>query len=251
MKVLVAFCVIEGESSCIIIFKSYKMKKKIVLLVFIVFGIAMSKSQDRDQDRDMDRIQDRLMLVDGDVLQIRDRDQIRLNDELVLSDATIVNPNGTFQTKDRKQLRLKDGECLDMDGIKYRNEYQYRYKVKQEDKGLSQAQIQERNKDRSVLMQIDGNVYLLKNQFQKQLQQRYNFADGGFVDTDGSYLTRDRKQLRLMDGECLNMDGEKFKNAYAHREMETKKKMNTKKKMIGKKMPKKSIKGTKKVNKGY
>lgn len=227
------------------------MKRKIVVLVFIVFGIAMIKSQEKDQDRDMDRIQDRFMLVDGDVLQIRDRDQIRLNDKLVLSDATIVNPNGTFQTKDRKHLRLKDGECLDMDGIKYRNEYQYRYKVKQEDKGLSQAQIRERNKDRSVLLQIDGNVYLLKNQFQQRLQQRYNFANGGFVDTDGSYLTPDRIQLRLMDGECLTMNGEKYKNMYAHREMETKGKMNKQKKIIGKKMPKKSIKGNKKVNKGF
>jgi hypothetical protein len=227
------------------------MKKKVLVIVFIVFGIAMTNAQDRDQDQDRDRIQDRFMLVDGDVLQIRDRDQIRLNDEYVLSDATIVNPNGIFQTKDWKQLRLKDGECLDMDGIKYRNEYQYRYKVKQENKGLSQAQIQERNRDRSVLMQIDGNVYLLKNQFQKQLQQRYNFANGGFVDTDGSYLTRDRKQLRLMDGECLNIDGEKFKNMYAHRKMETKKNMISQKKIMSKKMPKKSIKGHRKANKGF
>jgi hypothetical protein len=43
--------------------------------------------------------QDRLMLVDGDVLQIRDRDQIRLQDKIILTDGTTVNPDGTFQKK--------------------------------------------------------------------------------------------------------------------------------------------------------
>ena len=227
------------------------MKKKVLVIVFIVFGIAMINAQDKDQDQDRDRIQDRFMLVDGDVLQIRDRDQIRLQDQIVLSDETTVKPNGVYLTKDQKQYRLRDGECMDMDGIKYRNEYQYRHKVQQENKGLTNAQIQERNKDRSVLMQIDGNVYLLENQFQQRLQQRYNFANGGFVDADGAYVNRDREQLRLRDGECLNMDGEKFMNTYMHREMMTKRNANAKKSMISKKVPKKAIKRNKKANKGY
>lgn len=227
------------------------MKKKVLVIVFIVFGIAMINAQDKDQDQDRDRIQDRFILVDGDVLQIRDRDQIRLHDHIVLSDETTVKPNGVYLTKDQKQYRLRDGECMDMDGIKYRNEYQYRFKVQQENKGLSNAQIQERNKDRSVLMQIDGNVYLLENQFQQRLQQRYNFANGGFVDSDGAYMTRDREQLRLRDGECLNMDGEMFKNSYMNRERLTNRKSNSKKSMISKKAPKKAIKRNKKVNKGF
>jgi hypothetical protein len=44
-----------------------------------------------DQDQDQDQKQDRLMLVDGDVLQIRDRDQIRLQDKIILTDGTTVN----------------------------------------------------------------------------------------------------------------------------------------------------------------
>jgi hypothetical protein len=46
-----------------------------------------------------DQDQDRLMLVDGDVLQIRDRDQIRLQDKIILTNGTTVNPDGTFQKK--------------------------------------------------------------------------------------------------------------------------------------------------------
>ena len=88
------------------------------------------------------------MLVDGDVLQIKNRDHIRLQEKITLNDGTIVNPDGTFQTKDRIKLQLKDGSCLDNDGIYYRNDYQYQYKIKQENKDLTEVQIQNRNQNR-------------------------------------------------------------------------------------------------------
>ena len=106
------------------------MKKALLLIAFVVLVTTAISAQDKVQDRDRDQI--RLMLVDGDVLQIRDRDQIRLQDPIRLNDGTTINPDGTYLTKNRKQLRLQNGECLDMDGVKYRNEYQYRYKIKQE-----------------------------------------------------------------------------------------------------------------------
>ena len=88
-------------------------------MVFVTTG-----RQDQDQTHDKDR--DRLMLVDGDVLQKRDREQIRLKDKVTVNDGTVINPNGTYITRDQVRLRLKNGECLYMDGVKYRNEYQYR-----------------------------------------------------------------------------------------------------------------------------
>jgi hypothetical protein len=93
--------------------------KRLLIIVFAVLGSTALFAQDQDQDR--------LMLVDGDVLQIRDRDQIRLQDKIILTDGTTVNPDGTFQ-KRGDRLRLRDGECLDMNGVKYSNEYQYRSK---------------------------------------------------------------------------------------------------------------------------
>ncbi|MEQ8421099.1 MAG: DUF6799 domain-containing protein, partial [Arenibacter algicola] len=86
------------------------MKRIIFTMVFIAFGSIMLNAQDQDQLRDRD--QDRLMYVDGEVLQIRDRDQIRLQDPLTLNDGTVVNPDGSYITRDKDRLRLKDGECL-------------------------------------------------------------------------------------------------------------------------------------------
>lgn len=189
------------------------MKKIVFFIALAVFGTVALTAQDQDRNRD----QDRLMMVDGDVLQIRDRDQIRLRNPLTLNDGTILYPNGTYKTRNGKQLRLQDGECIDMYGIKYNNEYQYRYKVRQENKGLTMAQIQERDQNRVHLMLVDGEVVQIRNQSQNRLQEKLDLGNGMVVNPDGSYQIKDRKQLRLQDGECLSMDGKTFKNMYLHR----------------------------------
>lgn len=213
------------------------MKKVFLLAAFIVLGTNALTAQ--DQDKIQDRDQDRLMMVDGDVLQIRDRDQIRLQEPITLEDGTIVNPDGSYITGDRDRLRLKDGECLDNNGVKYRNEYQYRYKVEQENKGLSQTTIQERNQNRFQIMMIEGEAFQILNREQNRIQDEVNLGDGIIVNPDGSYQNEERKQMRLKDGECINMDGAMFKNTYQHRKMISQKKMMGNKKMMMKKGAKK------------
>ncbi|WP_445955551.1 DUF6799 domain-containing protein [Yeosuana sp.] len=195
------------------------MKKMLYLIVLVALGTTTITAQDQNQDKDQDQDQVRLMLVDGDVLQIRDRDQIRLKDKVTLTDGTVINPDGSYLTRDRAQLRLKDGECLDMNGIKYNNEYQYQFMVKQNNKGLSEDQIQQRSQNRTHFMLVDGEMLQIKNQSQNRLQQKLTLQNGIVVNPNGVYQTRERKQLQLKDGECLNMSGEMFKNTYQHRKM--------------------------------
>ena len=199
--------------------KFKRMKKMFFLLVFATLGAAALTAQDHDRDRIHDADQDRLMTVDGEVLLIRDHEPILLQGRLTLCDGTIVNTDGTYLTKDLKRLRLHDGECLDNDGIKYRNEYQYRFKVKQENQGLSQAKIQERDQNRFQLMLIDGEMFQIMNQFQKRLQKKMNLGNGTVIRPNGNYQTIDHKLILLLDGECLNMAGEMFHNTCVHQQM--------------------------------
>jgi hypothetical protein len=201
----------------------------------------MLTAQERDRDRIQDQDRTKLVMVNGEMLELRDRAQNRLSEQQTLTDGTVVYPDGTYQTKDGKRLRLQDGECLDGDGIKYRNEYQYRYKVNQENKGLAQNQVEARNQNRLQYMLVDGEMYQIENQFQNRLQTQMNLADGGTVNPDGTYQTRDRKQLKLQDGECLNLDGEKFKNLHQQRKMMVQKNMQANKKMMKKTGVKKPI----------
>ncbi len=171
------------------------MKKILVMAACVALGTTMLTAQERDQDRIQDQDRTKLVMVDGEMLQLQDRAQQRLMEQQTLADGTVVQPDGTYQTKEGAKLRLQNGECLDGDGIKYRNEYQYRYKVNQENKGLAQEQVQERNQNRMQYMMVDGEMYQIKNQSQNRLQSQLQLADGGSVNPDGTYQLEESQTI--------------------------------------------------------
>lgn len=204
------------------------MKKLAMFLIFIVLGTLGLVAQDQDRDR--------IILIDGDVLQIRDYDQIRLINKITLNDGTIVNPDGTYLTRNKEKFRLRNGSSIDMDGILYRNEYQYQYKIKNENKGLSEAQIQERTQNRYHIMNIDGQLYQIKNQSQNKLKKQHKLNNRVVVNPDGTYTNRDGQQVHLRDGEVLDVDGQVYNNTYMHRKILVQKNMNANKTMTQKKV---------------
>lgn len=209
------------------------------LLVFTCMGTLFLTAQEHDRDRIQDQDRTKLVMVDGEMLELRNSAEMHLREKQTLSDGTVVHPDGTYQPKDGKRLRLQDGECLDGDGIKYRNEYQYRFKVNQENNGLAEAQVQERNQNRVHYTLVNGEMYLIRNQEQNRLQKQLDLGNGVVVNPDGSYHGQDGKQLQLQDGECLNMEGEMFKNTYQHRKMVVQKNIKANKNIMKKKGVKK------------
>lgn len=197
------------------------MKKLLILSFLLAVSSVTLKAQ--DQIKDQDRDQTRLMMVDGDLLQIRDRDQTQLKDKITLEDGTILSPNGRYVTRDGEKLRLRDGELLDNDGIKYNNEYQYRYKIMKENAGLSQQQMRERNENRIHYIAMDGNVFRIRNMEQNRIENQLSLNNGMKINPDGTYQDRNKNQLRLRDGECLSLDGMKYQNALQVRRMMTQK----------------------------
>jgi len=194
------------------------MKKVAIILILLVFTSIGLIAQELDRDRIQDQDQTNLTMVNGEMLQLRERAQLMLKDKVTLKDGTVLNSKGAYTTKDGKQLKLKNGECLDNDGIKYRNEYQYRYKIQQENTGLSKAQIQERNQNRIHYIAVDGDMLQVRNQLQERLQTSMTLGDGTIVNPNGTYQNQGGKQLRLQDGECLNSEGKLHQNQYQYRQ---------------------------------
>lgn len=225
------------------------MKKLFFLIAFVVFGTTAIVAQERDQDRIQDQDRTKLVMINGEMLELRDRAEMRLKEKQTLSDGSVVTPNGTYETMDGNRLKLKNGECLDGDGIKYRNEYQYRYKVGQENKGLTQDQVRERNQNRIHYTLVDGEMYLVRNQSQHRLEESLDLGNGVVVNPDGSFQNRDQKILQLKDGQCLNTDGQMFSNMYQYRKMILQKNMAPNKKMIKKGIKKPTAKKNKKITK--
>ncbi len=210
------------------------MKKLCLLTAIMLLSALTLTAQEQDRDRIQDQDRTKLVMINGEMLELRDRAEMHLREKQTLEDGTVVFPNGQYQTRDGLKFRLKDGECLDNDGIKYRNEYQYRYKVRQENRGLTESQIQERNQNRIYYTLVDGDMYLVRNQSQHRIQDKIDLGNGVVVNADGTYQNRERKQLQLKDGECINMDGEVFRNMYQYRKMIVQKKQMPAKKMIKK-----------------
>ncbi|KAA1247376.1 DUF6799 domain-containing protein [Aquimarina sp. RZ0] len=163
-----------------------------------------------------------LMYVDGDMLKVADSDVALVQKSIILKDCTVLNPDGSFRAMDGYQSRLKDGECMDMYGIKYRNEYQYRYKTKKENKGLAQSQIDNRYQNKLHYIKVSGKVYQVTNASQERLRKNVNLGNGILIEPFGIYKESGKEQVRLKDGECFSMGGIKFESSYDQRKMSVK-----------------------------
>lgn len=216
------------------------MKKTIIGLVVMAMATVTLTAQEQDRDRIQDQDRTKLLVVNGEMLQLRDRAELHLREKQVLADGTVLYPNGRYVTPDGKKYRLGNGECLDGDGALYRNEYQYRYKVQQELAGLTQAQMRERNQNRIHYTFMDGDVYLIRNQEQRRLETAMQLQNGATVFPDGGYQFQDRQRQRLENGQCIGLDGEMQRNMYQLR-----KHMMKQIRMPAKSMMKKGVPGPK------
>lgn len=100
------------------------MKQLIFLLASFVLAIQL---QGQDQQRDQDRIRehDHLTYRAGVVYQVRDHVETCLQSRVRLQDGTEVDPDGTVRKRDRERKRLKDGECMRLNGKRYQNHQRF------------------------------------------------------------------------------------------------------------------------------
>lgn len=78
------------------------------------------------------------------------------------------------------------------------------------------AQDQLRTRDRihqeDHLRLTDGKLYLLKNGQATEATQQVTLPNGTVVNPDGSYMLQNRQRFQLRNGECLDMNGNRYMN---------------------------------------
>lgn len=62
------------------------------------------------------------------------------------------------------------------------------------------------------LMLKDGSCLLIKQGSETKLQEPLKLNNGTIIHPDGSYQIKDRERLQLRDGECLDMNGNRYLN---------------------------------------
>jgi len=77
-----------------------------------------------------------------------------------------------------------------------------------------QAQDRDQDRDhvrlRDYLVCKDGTVLQIRDRDQTRLQDKITLDDGTVVNADGSYIAVNGDRLHLRNGECMDMDGNKY-----------------------------------------
>jgi hypothetical protein len=101
------------------------MKKSLLLLVPVMLLAITVPAQERDANREQSRVQEYLLFQDGKLYQVNGRTQQMLQERRTFSNGSMVDPDGTYRMQNGKQLRLRNGECLGVDGQRYANQRQF------------------------------------------------------------------------------------------------------------------------------
>ncbi|WP_156875581.1 DUF6799 domain-containing protein [Lacinutrix venerupis] len=103
------------------------MKKLILMSFLFLMSISTAIAQDKPVDSDY------VILLNEKVFYYHNDGVKPLNEELKLNDGTVVKTDGTY-IKDKKNMKLSDGECLGMSGKKYNTQLDLTKKILKERK---------------------------------------------------------------------------------------------------------------------
>jgi hypothetical protein len=131
------------------------MKNRIIMLISLALfsgGVIMGQDQDRtmNQDKDNQKVQkrdrihqqDHLIMEDGKLYQYKAGVKTQVKERVRLNNGTTVNPDGTCQLKNQEQLKMKNGQCLDMAGNKYQNQNKFNKNKMMSEKQMNKEKMQ-------------------------------------------------------------------------------------------------------------
>ncbi len=104
------------------------MMTKFSILLILLLGVsALLKAQQQDQVQKQDRIhqEDHFRFYDGKLYQYKEGVQSQVMEQVRLKNETLINPDGSYQLQNQERFHLRQGECLDMDGLRYRTHNQF------------------------------------------------------------------------------------------------------------------------------
>jgi hypothetical protein len=102
--------------------KIYYMKK--LMMVAIVFCLSnaafaqdtTSKKMDHKMGHKMGMMKDCVMMHDGKMMEMKGGKTMEMSSDATMTNGTVVMTDGTVKMKDGKTMKMKDGDCVYMDG---------------------------------------------------------------------------------------------------------------------------------------
>jgi TolA-binding protein len=94
-----------------------------------------------------------------------------------------------------------------------------------QDQDRDRVKKQDRIHQEDHLMLQDGKLYQFKQGVQTQVQAQLRLNNGTVINPDGTYQLQNQQRYQLRDGECLDMNGNRYlnQNKFNNRKMMTNK----------------------------
>lgn len=100
------------------------MKKGLFMILAVFMTAGILQAQEKQQIQKQDSTQEYFICRNGQMFQVKDEQWIPLQGQCRLNNGAAVNPDGTYQLRNGKSLRLRDGQCVNFDGKRFRSETQ-------------------------------------------------------------------------------------------------------------------------------
>jgi hypothetical protein len=146
--------------------------------------------------------QEHFVFSNGNLYRVNEQVQTQIREPMNLQNGIVLHEDGIFQLRDQQQIQLRNGECIDPDGNIYGSQEQFH----------QQAQLRLQAMNREHYVYQDGQLYRVQNQERIHLREPVKLQSGLVIHTDGTYRNRDQVQARLLNGECLDPEGNKYQS---------------------------------------
>lgn len=121
------------------------MKKLVIVLISFIIMAGTGYAQDQVKNQNNEKNHNHFIFKEGKMMQIMEGEQTMLQTQLRLENGTIVNTDGSYNYKNKKMKQLREGECLDMEGIRYRNQEHFENRMNH--RYNKEMRMNERNKN--------------------------------------------------------------------------------------------------------
>lgn len=148
---------------------------------------------------------DGVVMKNGVVMKVEDGEMTILDDDMTMGNGTKITSDGTWTKSDGTEKVLEEGQHIDMSGNMTTMD-------DHKDNDMDNMGKMNHNKsdDKShcdgVVMQ-NGQMMKVKNGETTTLDEDMTMSNGTIIYRDGKYTDKDGKELRLQEGEHMDMSG--------------------------------------------
>jgi len=80
------------------------------------------------------------------------------------------------------------------------------------DRDQDKTQLRDRIHQEDHLMLLDGQLYRVQKGNRMQVKESFRLKNGTMINPDGSYQSQNQQRLQMRDGECMDMNGNRYLN---------------------------------------